>query len=664
MTTMTRSLWTTAVVLLGLGGAGSGASAQDAPDLTGMSLDQLLDAEVVYAASRRIQTLREAPSAVSVVTAADIRAHGYRTIAEVLRSLPSFYVTEDRRYSFVGVRGFNRPGDYGARILLLLNGLRTNDALYEQAYVGQDFIIDIDLVERIEVVRGPSAAIYGSSAFFAVVNVVTRRGRDFQGGELSAAASSFETHSGRATYGRRLDSGLELLVSASLSGSRGQRLYFKEYDDPGTANGIADRIDGENFDRLLASLSKGDFTFEANHVSRDKGIPTGVYGSLFGDARTRSTDAKDLVSLTYARSRPNRSSVMARVHYGRLDAHGTYAITDAPTGVTLDSGRGQWYGLEGSVVRPLGARHLLTAGVEFQDDFSLRQLNLDQAPRVVNQDSQNEAERAAVFAQDEITLSKRLTFHVGIRQDWYQSIGQQTSPRLALVFDDSKATTLKLLAGRAFRAPDEFELHFEAPPYKLNPGLGPETIYTDGTRPGTGSSARPPLERVHVPQRGPRPDLAELRPRGRPSRLPEPRPWRFRRGRDRPRPEARRGSVRSPELCVATQPGSAFRRAPHELPAPHGQGGHGLAAAGQAPHGWHRWLVPLLAHHAGGGAVGFGDDSQLHAAGSADCRAVRAHGQRLQPLRPGLRRSGAPEVRQDLLIQDGRNCRLKVGFRF
>ena len=247
-TTTPRWLWTTLFVLSCVGGAGGGASAQDAqdtPDLTGMSLDELLDAEVVYAASRRIQTLREAPSAVSVVTAAEIREHGYRTLADVLRSLPSFYVTEDRRYSYVGVRGFNRPGDYGARVLLLLNGLRTNDNVYEQAYVGQEFLVDIDLVERIEVVRGPSAAIYGNSAFFAVVNVVTRHGRDFQGGELSAGASSFGTHGGRATYGRRLDSGLEFLVSASFSDSGGQRLYFTEFDAPETGHGIADRIDGE-----------------------------------------------------------------------------------------------------------------------------------------------------------------------------------------------------------------------------------------------------------------------------------------------------------------------------------------------------------------------------------------------------------------------------------
>ena len=81
---------------------------------------------------------REAPSAVSVVTAAEIRAHGYRTIADVLRSLPSFYVTEDRRYSYVGVRGFNRPGDYGARVLLLLDGLRTNDNLYDELNADRD----------------------------------------------------------------------------------------------------------------------------------------------------------------------------------------------------------------------------------------------------------------------------------------------------------------------------------------------------------------------------------------------------------------------------------------------------------------------------------------------------------------------------------------------
>jgi outer membrane receptor protein involved in Fe transport len=467
------------LVISGAGNAWSGTSAaQDAPDLTTMSLDELLEAEVVYAASRRVQTLREAPSAVSVVTAAEIREHGYRTLADVLRSLPSFYVTDDRNYTYVGVRGFNRPGDYSTRILLLVDGLRTNDNVYAQAYVGEEFLVDIDLIERIEVVRGPSAAIYGNNAFFAVVNVVTRHGRDFQGGEVSASASSFGTHGARATYGRRLDSGLEFLVSGSFSDSGGQRLYFPEFDAPETGHGIADRIDGERFDRAMVTVSKGALSFEASHVSREKGVPTASFGTEFGDPRNRTTDAKDLVSATWARSFANRSSAMARVNYGFFDYHGTYVFADPRIYVNDDSARGQWYGLEASAVRSVGARHLVTAGVEFQDNFSQRQLNFDVEPRVVLQDSRNESEVLALFVQDEITLSKRLTLHAGVRQDWHESFGYQTSPRLGLIYDDGHATTLKLLHGRAFRAPNDFELHYIGTEYRPNPDLGPETIRT------------------------------------------------------------------------------------------------------------------------------------------------------------------------------------------
>src|SRR4029450_6088970 len=107
------------------------------------------------------------------VTAVEIREHGYRTLADVLRSLPSFYVTEDRPYSYVGGAVCGRPAGPTTPAPLPRNGVPTNDHLYEQAYVGQEFVVDIDLVERIEVVRGPSAAVYGNSAFFAVVNVVT-----------------------------------------------------------------------------------------------------------------------------------------------------------------------------------------------------------------------------------------------------------------------------------------------------------------------------------------------------------------------------------------------------------------------------------------------------------------------------------------------------------
>ena len=107
-----------------------------AADPSTLDLESLMKIEVVVAGSKRAQESRDVPSFVSVVTAADIREHGYRTLADVLRTLPGFYVSNDRNYSYVGVRGFSRPGDWNSRVLLLLNGLRTNENLYDLAYLG------------------------------------------------------------------------------------------------------------------------------------------------------------------------------------------------------------------------------------------------------------------------------------------------------------------------------------------------------------------------------------------------------------------------------------------------------------------------------------------------------------------------------------------------
>ena len=84
-----------------------------------------------------------------------------------------FYVTNDRNYSYLGVRGFSRPGDYNARILLLVDGHRMNDNVFGSALLGTEFPLDVDLIERIEIIRGPSSSLYGTSAFLAVINVIT-----------------------------------------------------------------------------------------------------------------------------------------------------------------------------------------------------------------------------------------------------------------------------------------------------------------------------------------------------------------------------------------------------------------------------------------------------------------------------------------------------------
>jgi iron complex outermembrane receptor protein len=96
-----------------------------------MDLEQLMTIEIVVAGSKRAQQARDVASFVSIVTAADIRQHGYRTLSAVLQTLPSFYVSYDRNFTQIGVRGFKRSGDYNTRVLLLLNGQRTNDNVYD-----------------------------------------------------------------------------------------------------------------------------------------------------------------------------------------------------------------------------------------------------------------------------------------------------------------------------------------------------------------------------------------------------------------------------------------------------------------------------------------------------------------------------------------------------
>lgn len=262
------------------------AGPASAADLTELSIEQLLDVEV-YSASKFIQKITEAPASVSIVTAADIEDYGYRTLADILRGVRGLDVTYDRNYSYLGARGFNRPGDYNNRILLLVDGYRFNDAVYDATLIGTEFILDVDLIERVEVVRGPGSSIYGSNAFFGVINVITKRGRDFSGAEASGEVASFGAGKMRLTYGRQRDNGAEVLLSASYSGSRGQDLLFPEFNTSSNNNGIARGLDHDTARRVYGKLSFDNYTLAAVYSERVKGIPTASFGTVFNDTRTR-----------------------------------------------------------------------------------------------------------------------------------------------------------------------------------------------------------------------------------------------------------------------------------------------------------------------------------------------------------------------------------------
>ena len=177
-----------------------------AQSLSELSLEDLmrLDAGRVFGASERSQPVTEAPSSVSFITAEDIARYGYRSLADILHGVRGLYVSDDRNFSFLGARGFGKPGDYNSRILLLVNGHRVNDNVFGQAEIGAEFGLDPATFERVEIIRGPASSLYGDSAFFAVVNVITRTGAAIDGGSVTYETGSHGTQMVRGMVGSRL----------------------------------------------------------------------------------------------------------------------------------------------------------------------------------------------------------------------------------------------------------------------------------------------------------------------------------------------------------------------------------------------------------------------------------------------------------------------------
>jgi iron complex outermembrane receptor protein len=341
--------------------------------------------------------------------------------------------------------------------------------------IGPELPLDVDLIERVEVIRGPGSSLYGTSAFFGVVNIITRRGRNV-GTETSAEGASFGTGKGRFTYGRAFER-WELLLSGSFYGSAGQTLYFPEFDTPETNNGVARNLDDESSHNFLLKASHGHFNFQGVYGTRDKGVPTASFGTIFGDPHERTTDERAYIDVDYEHSF-GRWNLDGRVYLDHYRYNGTYPLDIGGLSfLNKDYALGQWWGSELKLSRTVHEKHLITGGIEFRDNFHQDQRNYDLDPYAVNLLEDHSSTVWALYLQDEVAITRILSLDLGIRYDHYPTL-DGTSPRLGLVLRPWEHTTLKLVAGQAFRAPNAYETYYAMPGLKPNPDLHAETIRT------------------------------------------------------------------------------------------------------------------------------------------------------------------------------------------
>ena len=473
------------------------AAAQSAADLAELPLARLLDMEVTGAS--RVAGPRSASAAsVSVVTREEIEALGWRTLGEALRSLRGTALVSDRTYDYAGVRGFYASGDYNTRVLLLIDGNRVNDRLYDQAYLGGEFPLEIGEVERIEFIPGQGSAVYGANALFGVINVITR-GVVARGGSAGAGLGRDGERWWRAHWqqptaegGWRLAAGRLRRDGAALAppvapGSTA-KVRAPSPDAAGDADPLAGSgaavpgLEAETREQLRLRWDHAGTSFSAIHADRHQGVPWGL-GLVFGDRRNAYRDRLTLLSLQHEALLTGFEQITAHLHAGQYRFAGDYVVDYPPVTLNRDIGHGRWWGGELRLTCTRFDGHRLVAGLEWERAAELAQRNFDVEPGSDRYlDDVRRSRRGALFAEDQLRLGAGWTLHLGGRVDRVLGTSGASSPRVALAWRPADHWHLKAIHGRAFRRANAYEAWYAVDTpggYTRNPALGPERVRGD-----------------------------------------------------------------------------------------------------------------------------------------------------------------------------------------
>jgi iron complex outermembrane receptor protein len=341
--------------------------------------------------------------------------------------------------------------------------------------MGREFGLDVDLIERIEIVRGPSSSVYGGNALFSVVNVITKPATAIGAGhgvELAGALGSYGAEEARASVGKTLAGGAKLVLSASKYRSDGPVLAFPGESSTGGAP-VADTDREENYE-VFGKFEDGGFRISVMHSDRDKGITGGLYG-LPVDPRNAVTDRHSFIDASYTHQ-IGAIEWTGRFSYSEYQYVGDYYY-GAPIIISKDLAEGAWWNAELKGVTALGA-HKLVFGLEYQDNLRQDQSNFDVQPYALYLNDQRKSNRTGLYVQDDFALNERLTLSGGLRYDSYSYGNAEVNPRLGLIYRVNERAVAKLLYGTAFRPANVYESYYYSSPATQSPGLQPESLTT------------------------------------------------------------------------------------------------------------------------------------------------------------------------------------------
>lgn len=438
------------------------------------SLDSLLNTKI-SSASKYWQTTFEAPSSVSIISSEDLEKFGYQTLGEALASLGGFYLSYDRNYSYLGVRGFSRPTDYNNRVLILLNDHPLNENVFGSSSIGTELGVSIAGIERIEIVRGPGSSLYGTGAMFSVINIVTKDGNNFDKTTFAVTGGSQKDYSVSLNYGGSFFDDLKIFLSAKYFNQLGKNIYFQEFDDASTNSGLAVDLDKDNYSGFGALINFKRLKFQMKYSARKKHIPTAPYGIDFNHPQSLTEDNFGFIELEYFLPIKSYDHLNFKVSLDQYDYAGDYPYSNS---ILTDEAMGRWALFNIQYHSELSSSSKLIAGFEYKDNLESRYRVFTASGELFNKNILSSVK--SFYVQNEYQPLAFLTLLASLRYDGYSGEPALFSPRGAIVYTPMKHSAIKLVYGTSYRTPNTYELYYEdaATNFKSNSELESENITT------------------------------------------------------------------------------------------------------------------------------------------------------------------------------------------
>jgi len=418
------------------GGASATNNApQGQPELT---LEQLINIPVTSVAKKET-SLQDSPAAISVVTADDVSRLGITSLPEALRLVPGMDVAEiDANEWAVSVRGFN--GEFADKLLVLIDGRSVYTPASGGVFWNSQNVMMDDL-DRIEVIRGPGAALWGANAMDGVINIVTKSARETQGGLVTAAGGSQARPIAALRYGGELASNLYYRVYA-------QRSDFASYPQPsGAAVGDQWNYTSAGFRMDYEPPTQNTLTLQGDYYGEDAGKPT-----------ARLSLAPAGIAYVAVTEHNEGGNILGRWTHD-FSASSKLTLQGYFDHVEQDDGFGQLYQNTGDVDLQgqfsIGSRNDLVVGTGYRD------VSVGSTPtfEAMWTPETRSIQTFNLFAQDDITLlTDRLHLTLGSKDEYDTLIGWEPQPDARLMWMPADNQRLWVGVSRATATPPLYTL--------------------------------------------------------------------------------------------------------------------------------------------------------------------------------------------------------------